>query len=526
MNGKDPGEHIIIKLSGRIDSTNAARTEERILSQFSLSGAKSAELDASELDYISSAGLRVILRLKKICPDLSITGVSPEVYGILEVTGFTEILKVEKAYRVVSIEGCEEIGHGANGSIYRIDSESVVKVYKNDDALNEIRHEREVARTAFILGIPTAIPYDVVRVGNSYGSVFELLNARSFSKILSTEPDKFDWCVSEFVKLLKKIHSTSVPHGKLPNMKQTVLDYAAFHKDLLPEQTHAKLISLFKAVPDDDHMLHGDYHTNNLQLNDNEVLIIDMDTLSVGRPIFEFGPIFNAFIGFAELDHSVVLNFHGIDFDTACRFFHEALSAYLGTKCPAKLREVEDKARIIAYSRLISRAVRHGQLSTDQGRRELEYRRSKLIELVEKTDRLDFDPNELVIDALTENLPEVQTFIEEKLETVGCPMKTGMQIALAVEEIFVNIASYAYAPGVGKVSVLVELSDAPSAVTITFSDSGIPYDPLKADDPDTALSADERPIGGLGVYLTKRSMDSVSYEYRDGMNVFSMTKNL
>ncbi|MBQ7604755.1 MAG: STAS domain-containing protein, partial [Clostridia bacterium] len=186
---------MIIELKGRIDSNNASAVEKDIFDRNPGGDGEPVTLDASGLEYISSAGLRVILRLRKSCPDLSITGVSTEVYDILEMTGFTEMMPVEKAYRVVSVEGCEEIGRGANGTIYRIDQDNVVKVYNNADALSDIQHEREVAKLALILGIPTAISYDVVRVGESYGSVFELLNAKSFSKILETEPEKFDWCV-------------------------------------------------------------------------------------------------------------------------------------------------------------------------------------------------------------------------------------------------------------------------------------------------------------------------------------------
>ena len=202
---------VIIPLVGRIDSNNAAELEKQIQAQLTGKGFVPVELDAEKLEYISSAGLRVLLRLKKEHPVLSVTGVNSNVYEILEMTGFTEMMTVEKAYRVVSIDGCEEIGRGANGTIYRIDQDNVVKVYNNADALDDIRHEREMAKLALILGIPTAISYDVVKVGNSYGSVFELLNARSFSRILTDEPQKLDWCVQEFVTLLKKSTARLLP---------------------------------------------------------------------------------------------------------------------------------------------------------------------------------------------------------------------------------------------------------------------------------------------------------------------------
>ena len=386
----------IIKLGGRIDSNNAAKVEEEVME--SLKGTTSAViLDMSDLEYISSAGLRVILRVKKSHPDLTIKEVNTEVYDILEMTGFTEMMTVEKAYRVVSVEGCEEIGRGANGTIYRIDQDNVVKVYNNADALADIKHEREVARLALILGIPTAISYDVVKVGESYGSVFELLNASSFSKILSTRPEKFDWCVEEYVNMLKKIHSTVVPEGKLPDMKETVLDWATFMQDYLPEDAGKKLLSLVNEVPHDNHMIHGDYHTKNLELQNDEVLLIDMDTLAVGHPIFELASMYNSFIGFSELDHEIIKKFQGFDFETGRAFWKKSLAAYLGTDNEKRITEVENKARIIGYTRLIRRSIRRKGLETPEGKKEIEYWKSELLDLLSKTDTLLFSRNELEI---------------------------------------------------------------------------------------------------------------------------------
>ena len=122
------------------------------------------------------------------------------------------------------------------------------------------------------------------------------------------------------------------------------------------------------------------------------------------------------------------------------------------------------------------------------------------------------------------NLEAVQSFVEEGLEAAGCPMKTQMKIAVAVEEIFVNIASYAYAPGTGTATVRTEFSEDPAAVTIRFTDHGVPYDPLAREDPDIHLPANERGVGGLGVLMTKKFMDELRYEYRDGQNILTMKK--
>lgn len=511
---------ITIDLKGRIDSNNAADVEQELLAQ--IEPHTPVRLDAEQLEYISSAGLRVLLHLKKANPDLSIVNVHPEVYEVFEMTGFTQMMTVEKAYRVVSVEGCEEIGRGANGTIYRIDQDNVVKVYNNADALEEIQHEREVARLALILGVPTAISYDVVRVGDSYGSVFELLNARSFSKILATEPDKMDWCVKEYVDMLKIIHGTVVPEGELPDMRQTAIGWAEFMREYLPPEAGKKLVTLMCGIPKDDHMLHGDYHTKNLELQGDEVLLIDMDTLCVGHPIFELASMFNAFIGFAELDHEVIKDFQGFDFETAKTFWHKTLVAYLGTEDEDFIKEVEDKARIIGYTRLIRRLIRRNGLESEDGRAHIDFWKNELLPLLDKYDDLLFTPCSLVMEAERENLPQALAFIDKHLEEVGCPMKEQMQIDVAAEEIFVNIASYAYAPGRGKVMIHMDTNEGEAA--ITFVDSGMQYDPLAKEDPDVTLSAEDRQIGGLGIFMVKNSMDDVRYEYKDNKNKLTLVK--
>ncbi|MBP3895696.1 MAG: ATP-binding protein, partial [Mogibacterium sp.] len=126
--------------------------------------------------------------------------------------------------------------------------------------------------------------------------------------------------------------------------------------------------------------------------------------------------------------------------------------------------------------------------------------------------------------ATIDNLDTVTGFVNRALEEFDCPMKTQMQIELAVEEIYVNIANYAYSPEVGRAKVRVEVDDDPLKVSITFIDHGTPYDPLAKEDPDVTLSAQERQIGGLGIFLTKQTMDDVEYEYKDGQNILTIKK--
>ena len=523
-----------VSLSGRIDSGNAAQTEQSINEQLAGKGNIPVVIDAADLAYISSAGLRVILRIKKSHPQLKITNVNSEVYEILEMTGFTEIMDVEKAYRVVSVEGCEVIGEGFNGKVYRIDKDNVVKTYKNADALSEIQHERKVAKLALILGVPTAISYDVVRVGDSYGSVFELLNSRSFSKILATEPDKFDWCVDEYVKMLKKIHSITVPKGELPSIKEKTLKSVLRMKDSLPNGLGDKLVKMVEDIPESDHMIHGDYHTKNIVLAGDEVLVIDMDTLSVGHPIFDLIHMYNAYVGYSEYDPQIVLGFQGYSSEVSRKFWHDSLRAYLETDDEDRIADVDRKVRCLSYAGLIDWEIRHPDADAQKANATIELWKTRLIDILQTIDTLDFEIgisdasglSELNIDATTDNLEKVIDFVNSRLEAVDCSPKDCMQLDIAVEEIFVNIANYAYAPETGKAGVRVEVSGTPVTVTITFTDRGVPYDPLKKADPDITLSAEEREIGGLGIFLTKKVIDDISYEYKDGRNILTLKKEL
>lgn len=132
--------------------------------------------------------------------------------------------------------------------------------------------------------------------------------------------------------------------------------------------------------------------------------------------------------------------------------------------------------------------------------------------------------NELNLSATLENLDQVTAFVEEKLEACGCPMKIQMQVAIAVEEIYVNIAHYAYNPEVGPATIRVEVPEDPLEVVITFMDRGKPYDPLAKEDPDVSLSAEERDVGGLGIFMVKQTMDDIRYEYADGRNILKIRK--
>ena len=133
---------------------------------------------------------------------------------------------------------------------------------------------------------------------------------------------------------------------------------------------------------------------------------------------------------------------------------------------------------------------------------------------------------EMTLPAVVENIAQVTDFVNAQLEEIGCPMKAQVQIDIAIDELFGNIAQYAYNPETGPATVRIEVSDAPISVTITFMDHGVPYDPLQKEDPDITLSAEERGSGGLGIFMVKKTMDEITYEYKDGQNILRIRKDI
>ncbi len=378
---------LTIELEGRVDATNANDVEASIQAIRKANPGLHTVLDLDKLAYISSAGLRILLRLRKEDAELTIINVSSEVYEIFDMTGFTEMINIQKAYRHLSVEGCEVIGKGANGAVYRYDPETIVKVYFNEDALPDIQREKELARKALILGINTAIPYDVVKVGDKYGTVMELLSALSISKIIRKDPEHLEEPLKYFVDMLKQIHSTELKPGEVPNMKDVALKWARFDKEYLPAEVGDKLLKLVEAVPEQNTLMHGDYHTNNVMVRDGEALLIDMDTLCMGHPIFELGSMYNAFKGFSALDHDVVKNFLGFPYEVSTKFWRMTLAKYLGTEDETKINEVEAKAEVVGYMRLLRRSIRRKEENSEAL---IECYKNELIRLVPTIDSLTF----------------------------------------------------------------------------------------------------------------------------------------
>ena len=211
---------LTIFLEGDIDSATAAEVETQIMDIYNAHSAKEVVLDAENLRYVSSSGLRVLLKLRKLERNLKLINASPEVYDVLDMTGFTDLFPVAKAYRKINLEDCTLLGAGGHGKVYRINDDTIVKMFYTGDPIEDIEREKDYAKKAFVMGIPTAIPFDIVKAEDMYGLVFELVDADIVSNYLNEHPDQLEELAKKYAKTLKQMHETHVEKGALDSTKE------------------------------------------------------------------------------------------------------------------------------------------------------------------------------------------------------------------------------------------------------------------------------------------------------------------
>ena len=334
---------LTIHFDGEINSTNSQSVHDEIVSLLE-KDINNLVFDFSNLSYISSAGLRILLVIKKQYDSLKIVGCNLEVYDILEMTGFTKIINVSKALKEISVDGCKVIGEGRAGIVYRINKDTIVKVYKRADSLESIQRELDLSKQAFVLGIPTAISFDIVKVGSRFAARYEMLDFLTLRDFLANNPDKYLEYAEKWANLVKKINTTESTTNDLINKKDKWLKELNIIKDSLDEGMFNKLKEMVEDIKDTNTFIHGDCHPKNIMFNGDEVYLIDMGSLAVGNPIFELAPLYRTFILFDILDPGNTGRFFELDHDLAMKFFKAFMNNYFDNYN----EEIENKIRLTA----------------------------------------------------------------------------------------------------------------------------------------------------------------------------------
>lgn len=297
MKSRIENDNIVIELEGRIDTNNSSQTETEITGIISANQRLTPVFDAEKLAYISSAGLRLLMKVAKTSGGkVKILNVSKEVYEIFETTGFTSILEIEKALRHISVEGCQLLGQGGNGSVYRLDDDKIVKVYKPWMTRETIDQERSFARNAFMNGVPSVIAYDLVRCNDCYGVVFELIKSKTLGQTMRENPEKLEEYTDKYVALAKQLHSIHVKPGTFTDIRTVLHSRIPKIAKWTSQEERDLLNSLIDCIPEADTIIHNDLHPGNIMIQDGELLLIDMPEMCNGPTAYDLVGIYRDMI--------------------------------------------------------------------------------------------------------------------------------------------------------------------------------------------------------------------------------------
>lgn len=282
-----------ITLKGHLDTSKVPEVKAQIDAQMAdVMPDEHLVVDCSELDYISSSGLRILLSLKKKHSDMEVVGVSTEVYNVFLTTGFTRILDIKRALRNIDLSTCQLIGEGGNGAAYRINDEEIVKISKYADGEQKLLHESEQIKEAFLSGVPTVISFDIVECSNGHkGIVMEALDSKTLGAYITENPSRMEVAARKYVEIYRQANAVEIDSPLFVSTKESLRARLALPQRLYNDREAAVLSSLIDEIPDSNHFLHFDGHVGNVLMhgeqNNRNLMLIDFGDSGVGHPVLE-----------------------------------------------------------------------------------------------------------------------------------------------------------------------------------------------------------------------------------------------
>jgi uncharacterized protein (TIGR02172 family) len=279
---------LTFSLDGRLDTEASAKFEAELAEISRNNPHISLVFDAEKLQYIASSGLRTILKMGKTEKDFSLENVSDSVYNVFEMTGFSRIMKIRKALRKIDLDKCEKIGFGGNGAVYRVSEDEIVKVNYNPSTYATLDLELSKAKEAFLLGVPTAISFDLVDCGEGRrGVVYETIKSKSLGETIQNNPELMEELTDRYIEQINKLHSIRTDNPVFGSMKDNYRTQVENASKYLTEEEGKMLEMILEVLPEGDVLVHGDAHPKNIMIQNDEMLWIDMEGMSVGHPIYD-----------------------------------------------------------------------------------------------------------------------------------------------------------------------------------------------------------------------------------------------
>ena len=280
---------------GRIDSENADKVEGEIFEEIAKYPDHEVAFDFRDLDYISSAGLRILLRVRKRKKtDLEIVNVSDTVYDVFEVTRFTDAFKISRKMRSINPDSREAVIRSLNGAIYLYGDDNMVKVFNKDVSMDEIKKERDSARAAMIAGVPTLIPFDIVTVGDNYGIIYESAGNTTLAETIRLDPGRLPDLARKFAAFLNEIHE--IEADEFPDIKDRYREWLNIAGDRLPENDRRNITTLLDGIPNSRRFIHGNINPSNIIVDGDELMLMDMSGAAHGHPIFDLQALYASLV--------------------------------------------------------------------------------------------------------------------------------------------------------------------------------------------------------------------------------------
>ena len=353
FNYKLDGDVLFVSLVGRLDTEAAVKFEAELAEVCKANAHSALTVDAAELEYVASSGLRTILKLAKTEKNFKIVNVCSSVYSVFEMTGFSRIINISKALRKIDLEQCEKIGFGGNGAVYRVSEDEIVKVNYNPATDAELNSELTKAKEAFLLGVPTAISFDLVDCGEGRrGVVYETIKSKSLGETIQSNPELMEELTDKYIaqlNLLHSIHPDNPVFGSMKDNYRMQVENASKH---LTEEEGKMLEMVLDALPEGDILVHGDAHTKNVMIQNGEMLWIDMEGMSAGHPIYDLISI-AAILNGVRNDDKMTMGICGMDVATVLKFRQCFVKKYFKTEDPEMIQRYDSMIEALRLIRAV-----------------------------------------------------------------------------------------------------------------------------------------------------------------------------
>lgn len=323
-------KRIVFHLDGRIDSNNSASFEEYLITNQSNNPEKEIILDANNLTYISSAGLRALLKLKKSSgKSVIIINVSDDVYDIFALTGFLEMFEVSKKIKTVELKKTDVLMRSLNGKFHRQSEDKLIKVYDKGVTFEQVSKERDLAKKALVMGVPTLIPFDVCMVEDRFGLMFEASDTYPLSKAISFEPHLLNTYAADFAHFIHELHNINAFSNAFPSIKEKYSELMYSAKNWLKPEDKEQINALFTGIPDAHTYLHGNITIANVVIHDNEMMVVDMASSAYGHPIFDLQNIYSSLIEKEKEKPLYCSSVLGVSPENCQKFWNVFFTAYM-----------------------------------------------------------------------------------------------------------------------------------------------------------------------------------------------------